>query len=263
MFNKENYVITSGWWCGKVEGEIRKIQGSDAIRQVTFFIEWKNAVKRCCKPKKIMVLDSASPTRPNSDELSDVEFISIDKNPGHSTDHTGQYSGYMRSIMMGIAYAEACDADYWVYVEQDALLKGEGIIEYCISKMTTPYMFGSGHGTPQMLQQSLCIIRKDGYAPFLKRLRNIELKDKELAPEIKFILASSRILSVLPASLFQHLNDQNFVGRCLQRIVRWSSKKGLSYDHLPIGYGRTRPINFDEQYYYFQHGTEEELAKHF
>lgn len=261
--NNYNYVITSGWWCGDVEHEIRKVQGSDTIRSVEFFKEWKKSIYKNSNPKKIMVLDSASPIKPSLDDLQHVEFLSIDDNPGHSTNHTGKYCGYMRSIIMGITYAQACNADYWVYVEQDALLKGKNIIEYCIDNMTTPYMFGSGAGTPQLLQQSFCIIRKDGFEPFLKRLNNIKKRDSEIPPETKFIIAASPLLSLLPLSLFKHIGNFNsFKGDFIRAVIRKVQKQGWSYNHLPIGYGRTRPINFDEKFYYFQHGSEDELNEY-
>lgn len=260
MFDSTNYVITAGWWCGKANNEVRKLHGSDKIRDVGFFKLWKESILANSKPKKILLLDSASPIRPQKEDLEGIEFLSIDKNPGHSTNHSGKFCGYTRSIIMGVTYAELCDADYWVYVEQDALLKGRGILEHCISKMKTPYMFGSGYGTPQMLQQSLCIIRKDGFAPFLQRLRNIEKSDKEVAPEIKFIIASSKLLSKLPLSFFNSINTFGSIkGNIVRKVIRTIQKMGASYDYLPIGYGRTRPIDFEQPYYYFQHGSEEEL----
>ena len=34
------------------------------------------------------------------------------------------------------------------------------------------------------------------------------------------------------------------------------------YEVLPFGYGRERPINFDDDVYYFQHGTAAEVAQY-
>lgn len=260
LFDSSNYIVTAGWWCGEVPGETRKLQGSDYIRSVEFFKLWKESIVSNSSPKKIMVLDSASPTKPSIADLKGIEFLSITENPGHSTTHTGKYCGYMRSVIMGITYAQCCNADYWVYVEQDALLKGKGIIDHCISQMKTPYMFGSGAGTPQMLQQSLCIIRKDGFEPFLKRLNKINQNDSEVAPETKFIIASSPILSLLPIRFFKHLNNYGSKeGDIVRLILKNMQQIGLTYDHLPVGYGRSRPIDFEQAYYYFQHGTKQEL----
>ena len=130
--------------------------------------------------------------------------------------------------------------------------------------MTTPYMFGNGAGTPQLLQQSFCIIRKDGFEPFIKRLNNIVQTDQEVAPETKFIIASSNILSMLPIIWFKELvNFNSFKGRLIRFLVNKLQKNGMSFNYLPIGYGRTRPIKFEDDFYYFQHGCEDELKKHF
>lgn len=259
-----NYVITSGWWCGEAKNEKRTRHGSDAIREVDFFSQWKESVLNNTNPMKIMVLDSASDIKPSSAQLNGIEFISINENPGHSTNHTGKFSGYMRSIIMGITYAKLCDADYWVYVEQDVLLKGQGIIEYCLSKMKKPYMFGSGRGTPQFLQQSLIIIRKDGYDDFLKNINNIRSSDSVISPETKFLMASSLAFRVIPESIYHFLTIN--INRISPHIKKYLFKilphcKG--FDDLPVGFGRTRPINFNEPYYYFQHGSEDELNTHF
>jgi hypothetical protein len=256
------YIITSGWWCGDDPNEIRKRQGSEEQRELAFFQEWKQSILQHTSPQKILVLDSASPTKPTPDMLEGIEFISLLTNPGHSTNHIGRYSGYMRSIIMGVTYASLCDADYWVYVEQDVLLKGEGIIEHCIETMQSPYMFGSGAGTPQFLQQSLIIIRRDGFDDFLKRMNNIKSTDSEIAPESKFLIASSSLFSLIPECFFRYIRHKNFISKVFKKILKILVPIFKGYDELPIGYGRTRPIDFNDHYYYFQHGSVEELSKH-
>lgn len=256
-----NYIITSGWWCGEVPDEIRKRQGSEKTRQVGFFDKWKKSIEECTKPAKIMILDSASTEKPTLEQLEGVEFLSILSNPGHSTKHNGKYCGYTRSIIMGVTYAALCDADYWVYVEQDALLKGEGIIEHCINQMKTPYMFGSGEGTPQFLQQSLCIIRKDGFEPFLNNMNSIDATDTEISPETKFLLATSVVYRLIPTWLVKQITQNSNIGKVVRKIIHKSSPYLKGFDFLPVGYGRKRPIDFDEEFIYFQHGSEEELEK--
>lgn len=258
-----NYVITSGWWCGKALNEKRVRHGSESIREMSFFRKWKTSILENTNPMKIMVLDSASDITPSSEDKEGIEFFSLNRNAGHSTSHSGKYSGYMRSIIMGITYAKLCDADYWIYVEQDALLKGKGIIEHCISKMTKPYMFGSGEGTPQILQQSLIIIRKDGYDNFLHQLDRIKLPDSLISPETKFLIASSRFYQFIPEKLYLLLTKKTKNAIRFKDFIYRTLPKYRNYDHLPIGYGRTRPIDFTKPFYYFQHGSEEELHKHF
>ncbi len=261
--HKPKYIVTSGWWCGEVADEIRKKQGSEAIRALSFFDNWKQSVLSHTRPQKIMVLDSASPLKPSREQLSDIEFISILDNPGHSTKHTGKYSGYMRSIIMGITYASMCDADYWVYIEQDVLLQGKGIIEKCIEEMRTPFMFGSGKGTYQLLQQSFIIIHKSGFDDFIKRITRIKSRDCEVAPESKFLIASSPIYSKLPEWCFKELTKESYIGMKFLGLLKLISKFHKSFDELPIGYGRSRPINFSEPFLYFQHGSEKELAEYY
>ncbi|MEX6178927.1 hypothetical protein AB6G03_18595 [Providencia hangzhouensis] len=116
--------------------------------------------------------------------------------------------------------------------------------------MTKPYMFGSGKGTPYATQQSFFIIRKDGYMPFINRMSNFSSSCNQLAPENKFAIASSSFLSKLPEFLFKLRG----IGRIL---AYWPS-----FNKVPFGYGRTRPINFNDPFLYFQHGSIEEL-KHF
>ena len=180
-----------------------------------------------------------------------------------STKHVGKYSGYMRSIIMGITYASMCDADYWVYVEQDVLLQGKGIIERCIEDMKTPFMFGSGKGTYQLLQQSLIIIHKSGFDDFINRMNNIKSRDSEVAPESKFLIASSPIYSKLPEWCFKELTKESYIGMKFLGLLKLISKFHKSFDELPIGYGRSRPINFSEPFLYFQHGCEKELAEYY
>lgn len=69
QFNSNNYVITSGWWCGEVKDEIRKRLGSEKIREVSFFQQWKDSIYKHSNPKKIMILDSASPVVPDKEDL--------------------------------------------------------------------------------------------------------------------------------------------------------------------------------------------------
>lgn len=263
LFDNKNYVVTSGWWCGKVDDEKRVRYGSESIREVSFFSKWKESVLNNTTPRKIMVFDSASPVKPDNSQLNGIEFLSLVNNPGHSTNHNGHYSGYTRSVLMGITYAAMCDADYWVYVEQDVLLNGNGIIEHCIEHMTTPYMFGSGEGTPQFLQQSLIIIRKDGFFPFLEKMNKIKSRDKEISPESKFLIATSPFFRLIPELCYRAITKKNLLGKLTRKFISLSLETFKGYDELPIGYGRTRPINFSRQYYYFQHGTEDELNLHY
>ena len=252
--NSSNYIVGTGWWCTTQDlrsaQKERKFLGSDSIRGRDFHEIWYQSLCDNTSPKKILIVDSNSPVKPdlNTDD-NRIEFISLPFNAGHSTKHTGKWSGWMRSVILGLQYAQVADAEYYVYVEQDVLLKGKGIIEHCIKEMRTPYMFGSGIGTPQILQQSFFIIHHSGINDFVSRLVSMQNTDSDLCPEDKFAIATSWALTHLSTVLVR------LDIRRRRQIIR----RFANYDLLPVGFGRTRPIDFKNKFLYFQHGTAEEL----
>lgn len=251
------YIIGSGWWCsGEAENthdEKRKLIGNPIIRNVDFHSKWYQSVIESTNPEKIVIVDSNSPIKPNlNDKDNRIVFISLPVNSGHSVNCTEKFCGWTKSVILSLQYAILANTDYFVYVEQDVLLKGKGIIEYCIRNMKTPYMFGHPKGTPQPLQQSLFIIKVSYAYCFLHGLFNSNLKDSELSPEHKFVYASSPKRKLLDFFYF-----------CFkQKKAQKLAYRFKHFDYLPIGYGRTRPISFSDKYYYFQHGTIEELESY-
>ena len=176
--NSYNYIITSGWWStndDKIEDRTI-ISGDSFIRSDEFHQIWFNAVDRYTNCKKVYIIDSNSPVKPIMDEKKEV-LISLDSNAGHSTNHTGKLCGVSRAHLLGMSLAMVNEADYWVYVEQDALIYGDGIIEKCIAEMTKPYMFGYGLGTPQPVQQSLMIMKTEAIPQFINNFNKIRAKD--------------------------------------------------------------------------------------
>lgn len=246
------YVIGSGWWCTQDAsgGPQRKTLGDDVIRTAAFHELWYQSVDRFADPCKILIVDSAAPVRPPA-HVADprVEIVRLDENYGHATACTARFCGYTRSCLMGVAYAWLCDADYFVYVEQDCLLYGEGLIEYAIERMTHDYMFGGGEGTPQPIQQSLFIIRRPAFGRFLNGLDRIRASDREVSPEVKFARLA---WDCVPARIGPIR---------LPRLQRrwWKLTGGLWRDRLPYGYGRVRPIEWNRPRFYFQHGSREEV----
>ena len=252
------YIIGSGWWCSDDERTYRTF-GEDVIRSSEFHKLWYQAVNKYTSPQKIIIVDSCSPVKPDLDESDDrLEFISLNINPGHSTEHHGKFCGCVRAMQVGLMYALECDTDYYVYVEQDGLLYGEEIIEYCISRMKTPYMFGSGEGTPQITQQSLFIIRQDGIWEFLKKLNSIQSRDNDISPEEKFHICCCKG----HPRIYEFLKRASNFDKLRARIYDKLSREFRNYDHLPVGYGRVRPIGFDDKMFYFQQGDMEELQQY-
>jgi len=259
MRNKQyNYIITSGWWSTKEELDNREIiRGNSLIRSDKFHKLWIETVLKFSNPKKIYIIDSNSPVKPIIDENNEV-IISLLENAGHSTNHIGKLCGVSRAHLLGMSMAMVNEVDYWVYIEQDALIYGTGIIEEAISKMKKPYMFGNGWGTPQPTQQSLMIIKTSHIPEFIKNFTSIKARDNEISPETKFAIATSKFLRFLPESLFKDIHKNSLKNKIVWRLFRHF--KG--FDDLPFGYGRTRPLNFDDKYFYFQHGEQEELNRY-
>jgi hypothetical protein len=180
-------------------------------------------------PEKIIIIDSASPVKPDIKDKKNISFYSLGKNFGAGIDGTQnlRLSGWDRGILGSAALAFLEGHDYYVYIEQDCLIKGKGIIEYAISKMGgKPIMLGGGKGTPQPLQQSFIIIKNEFIPEFL--YKETKLTKEELKKDCE-----ARYLS--------HFKDK------------------LCY--LPYGHGRARPINFNDQYFYAQHLRTEELER--
>jgi hypothetical protein len=253
------YIILSGWWCPEDGADTRdKLLGDDYIRSADFHRLWYGAVNRYTEPEKILIVDSCSPTPPPlADNDPRLEYLRLNKNAGHSTHHDGKYCGFTRAAVIGIEYALQCEAEYIVYIEQDALVFGKGILEHCIGKMNQPFMFGHPGGTVQRLQQSLFFMKLDSARGFLDRIHAINDRDGVVSPEEKFHIAAS----TGPVNALAHLakNRKTFPYNKLDWGITSRVRK---YDFLPIGYGRTRPIDFEQPYFYFQHGSQEELMKY-
>lgn len=254
------YIIGSGWWCAPSEDDGREaLLGDDIIRGSDFHKLWYQSICKFTDPEKIIIVDSCSPIKPDINRDDDrLEFISLNLNAGHNTNHTGKYCGCVRAMEIGLLYTLMCDADYYVYVEQDALLYGKGIIEHCISSMTQPIMFGSGFGTPCRTQQSLFIMHRDEIWRFLKRLNSIPFTDKEINPEEKFHIASCMIPSYIQSRIYRNSHKNS-----LLKWVDWQLYKFTRrWQDLPVGYGRVRPMNMKEPFFYFQHGGRGEVNEY-
>ena len=257
-----NYVLTTGWWCDLDVDPKNRLEyfGSDNIRKADFHLQWYEAIDRFTNPKKIIIVDSDSPVPPPYNHDDDrIEHICLTENAGHPTNHKGHLSGVTRAHLYGISYALVNEVDYWVYVEQDALVYGPEIVEHCIGQMKRPYMFGSGKGTLHPVQHALMIIRKDGYLNYINRLYRIRANDQELSTERKTAIAASRWWSLLP-NFFHPKNDDKSLWNqgkwVLHQLLEYCLK---GYDEIPFGYGRQRPIHFEDDFFYFQHASKEEL----
>ncbi|MDQ7085035.1 MAG: hypothetical protein Q9M36_08920 [Sulfurovum sp.] len=253
-----SYIITSGWWSIEEEKDDRLIKCGDAhIRSSSFHQLWTKAIDKYTLAKKVYIIDSNAPIKPKIDSQNEVLF-SLLENAGHSTNHSGKLCGVSRAHLLGMSLALVNEVEYWVYIEQDALIYGDGIIEECIKKMKKPYMFGNGWGTPQPTQQSFMIIKSDAIASFIQKFSAIKATDNEISPETKFAIATSRFLGLLPEFLFKNIHTKSIKNRILWRLFTVFQ----GFDSIPFGYGRVRPIDFSDEYFYFQHGSKTELDKY-
>lgn len=260
MREKYNYIITTGWWSTNDDSinDRRFKRGDSLIRTDEFHKEWFKAIDTFTHPEKIYIIDSDSPVKPIIDEKKEV-VISLQNNAGHATQHTGKLSGVSRAHLLGMSVAMANEADYWVYVEQDALIYGEDIVEECIRQMKKPYMFGAGKGTPQPVQHSLMIIKKEAIPEFIRNFNSINARDSEISPEMKFAIATSLPLRLIPEWMYKKMKSDTLLGELCKRLIWKCFQIFQGFDDVPFGYGRARPIDFDATHFYFQHGEKEEL----
>jgi hypothetical protein len=218
------YIIGTGWWCdgsGTHRHSKHQPYVDKQTRQVEFFDLWYKSVMRFTNPNKIVVIDSNSPIKPNTKDKENVQMFSLSQNYGAALDGTSKciLSGWDRSILLSASISFMDDADYFVYVEQDCVLWGENIIEDIIDSMGDKKIaLGNGMGTPQPIQQSLVIIKKDYIPTFLKLEMDNNKENLKISPENRY---------------FNHFkNDIKF---------------------LDIDYGRKRPIDFNKKQFYIQH----------
>lgn len=256
-----SYLIASGWWACEKERDTReKLLGDDQIRDISFHALWRHCIDSFSTPQEIVIIDSASPIKPN--DVAGEFWVSLNKNYGHSTAHETKLCGVSRSFILSMMYAYVNDYDYWVYVEQDALIYGDNVIDLAIQSAKTGVAMGDGKSTPQPIQQSLMVFRKDRIVEFVYRYNQINALDSEISPEWKFVFALNKLAPYLPSSFLRYL-----CRRSSARLVRRFKKMLLGFiqifndfNYLPFGYGRVRPINFQAKQFYFQHASDEELA---
>ncbi len=183
--------------------------------------------------------DSASPVKPDHGSDPSLVWIELDRNYGHANALgkgwiKTKYSGFTRSVMNGAMYALCCDADFYVYVEQDCLLLGDDLLANAIGDATEDILVGAptengvglnGAVAVRMLQQSFVIVRRAALERFINGLACSPWADGEVSPE--------------------------------EIMARRLAPFGL----LRIPFGRSRPIDFGLTHFYAQHLTESELSR--
>jgi hypothetical protein len=100
--DRPKVVVGSGWWCDNRRASWTI--GAPPTRSPAFFDLWLRQVHRCLRPHRVVVIDSASPIKPDARSDASLVWIELDRNYGHANDlRTGRintkYSGFTRSIL--------------------------------------------------------------------------------------------------------------------------------------------------------------------
>lgn len=257
-------LICTGWYASDKPRDY-VTHGDDFIRGTDFRPLWWKSLDTFARPEKVLIVDSASPVKPDDHKFTttDCEYINLMINPGHAQNCSGHYSGCMAAIMLGMSYALHNDVDFFLYVEQDALLYGDNIVEEVKKQLLKKdYVFGQGSG--KMIQQSIFAINKKGLRRFLAALNSINYTDHQVNPEWKFMLASSALMH-FPLSTLLGLyswDNPRFIRRMAQNLLFPLFYATRDYTFLPFGYGRVRPLNFSDKTFYFQQGDMDEVRKY-
>jgi hypothetical protein len=131
-------------------------------------------------------------------------------------------------------YALCCDADFYVFVEQDCLLYGSDFLNRAVANSRDDILLGrpteggkglNGSIAAPMLQNALMIVRRTGIERFIDAMLGAPWTDGEVAPE--------------------------------ETMKRRISPYGL----IGIPFGRSRPIDFKEPTFYVHHVDDNELAR--
>jgi len=254
-------LVCTGWYSTN-EARSYTTAGDESIRGVEFRPLWWRSLDTFVKPKHVFIVDSASPVKPNDTAYTSTSFQSMELliNPGHSQDGTTHYCGWMAGAIMGLEFALHNDIEMFLYIEQDALIFGDAIIDKTKNALRSKdLVFGSG--AARDIEQSFFAANKKGIRHFLSALHAINYSDKQVMPEHKFMFAASRGIPspVLKLAEFTKVRQLRGAGLRLFNLVCATSK---NYTLLPFGYGRKRPINFADDVFYFQHGSAAELRQY-
>jgi hypothetical protein len=228
-------IVGSGWWSSGQRSEWNI--GDDLIRSTQFFSLWHRQVMKYICPDMIVVTDSHSPKKPDRGKFERLQWIELDRNYGHANDiRTGvinsKYCGFTRSLIMGASFALCCEADYFVYVEQDCLIRGERFLEAAIGDQAFDFYMGqrtsggtglAGSPAAPMLQNSLLIMNGRGIERLISKLLTARETDGEMSLEEKM------------------------------------ARDMTPFGTLNVPYGRSRPMDSSLSHYYAQHMSRQEL----
>jgi hypothetical protein len=252
-------LICTGWYSSN---ETRKYKtfGDDSIRHQSFRPLWWHSVDQFIQPQHVLIVDSASPLKPEDHLYTSTKFSNIEllKNPGHSQNCKTHYCGAMAAIIIGLEFALHNDVDFVLYVEQDALIYGKDFLDKVKHELLeNDFVFG-GKAFGE-IEQTVFAINKKGIRKFLSAINQINYTDRQIGPELKFMYAASLLNSLPLIGLFSYDNPR-IVWRSSSKLFTFLMSILKQYSYLPFGYGRARPINFSDDIFYFQQGSVDEIS---
>jgi hypothetical protein len=237
--------------------------GDDSIRSAEFRPLWWRSLDTFVQPQHVLIVDSASPIKPNDAAYtaSKLQHLELLINPGHSQNGRAHYCGYMSSVILGMEFALQNDVGMVLYVEQDALVFGEHIVARTKNALRSHDLVFGGRQAGTDIQQSFFAANKKGIRRFLAAMHAIDYSDRQIAPEHKFMVASSKRFPAFLAGLASWDNP-TLIRRANMRLFLRLCQLTKNYALLPFGYGRDRPIDFSDELFYFQQASAEEIVQY-
>lgn len=184
-----SYTVISGWYADHKQRQY-PTYGSDFVRSAACFDIWYHCVNRFTSPTKILIVDSASPIRPTLPADPRIEWVSLSRNFGHTTEARSFHGGWSRSLLAGLVYGYANGDPYTVLIEQGTLFYGNDIIERQINRYPDADVIApDGAGTPQPIGTGILIFRTSAIPHFIERYTAVPEADHTFDPERKTVLA--------------------------------------------------------------------------
>ena len=222
-----SYIIGTGWWCpvnpNGPAGAVPQ-HTTDWHRMKALCEVWVKHVQAYTSPAGIVVVDAASKRKPSFGGAQEIKLLrNFYPEDGSNGLFGTERTGGIRQIFMGGMYAMVNGADYFVWIEGDCLVHGKGIIEKAIQHMGDGDFSAAKWNHEYKLETCFMVFRCSSLPRIMARYLLIKAK----YPELKFFGVSDYFKLV------------------------W----------MPFGYGRSRPIDFDESHYFAQHLSKKELSE--
>lgn len=229
-------IVGTGWWAPD------DLSQTTLTRHERMFPMWYHFVRKYIDPDRIVVVNSANRRKPDFSAYEGVEVINLDRNYGtgnaikNGTIRT-KYNGWTRSCYLSCCYALACDAEQFVYVEQDCLLRGADLLQEATHSSVYPVWLGPAPGK--------------GYKPGSKDL--VQLAGFN---QVSLIVARhDGLISLMKACVEGPYTDGERPAE-----VRLAENLGGRFNLIKIPFGRSRPLDLSAPVMYAQDWSREELT---